>query len=138
MGNLYRDAVLALCCLVLAGCGTSIKGLLEEESRLLWQSEPVIAAAEAEGEGREERIYDAEAARHRACEKIIEAVRKQRDEGPGSFAQRFKSDFGQFASALVPIPSVERCAEAQDRYARELADLCRDLKEGDASLDCPG
>ena len=137
MTAVLRRSLFALCCLVLAGCGTSIKGLLEEESRLLWQSEPVIAAAEAEGRGREEGIYDAEAARHRACEKIIEAVRKQRDEGPGSFAERFKSDFGQWAAALVPVPSVERCAEAQDIYARDLADLCRSLKEGGASLDCP-
>ncbi len=28
-----RPSLVALCCLVLAGCGTSIKYLLEEESR---------------------------------------------------------------------------------------------------------
>jgi hypothetical protein len=138
MTDLLLRCLAAALCLALAGCGTSIKGLLEEESALVWQSEPVVAAAEAEGRGREETLYDAEAARHQACEKIIEAVRQKRDEGGGSLGQRFWSDFRQLSALLVPIPSVERCAEAQDLYKDELARLCRSLAEEDPDLECPG
>jgi hypothetical protein len=138
MTDLLPKCLAAALLFVLTGCGTSIKGLLEEESALVWQSEPVVAAAEAEGRGREEALYDTETARHQACEKITEAVRQKRDEGGGSFGQRFWSDFRQLSALLVPIPSVERCAEAQDLYKDELAALCHSLAEEDPDLECPG
>ena len=129
--------ILFLFGLLLSGCGTSVRSLLEEDSRLWWDAEPVIASAEALEPGLEDGVYAAEAAKHEACQSVTDAVQRRLSDGDRSFATRLRSDLSELAALLVPFPSLKRCAEAQARYRREVASLCRRLEDRDKTLSCP-
>jgi hypothetical protein len=128
--------IIALCSL-LAGCGTDVKSLLEEEGRLSWESDDLIAAAEDLDRGLEEPVYDAEAAKHAACEEVIEGLKKRIYAPDISFGEQFVSDIVLLVVFIVPIGSVETCAGAQKRYKAELLALCQDLKQQGAYQTCP-
>jgi hypothetical protein len=128
--------VILLICLLPTACGTSLRGLLEEDSRLGWEAETVISSAEELAPGLQDELYAAEAARHAACKPVTEAVQQRIAEGEGAFMSRLRSDFAELVALLVPIPVVERCAEAQTAYRLEVASLCRRLELRDSSLSC--
>ena len=137
MITIMRRCVVLIFCLLLTGCGSSVTRLLEEDSQLWWQSDPIIAAAENLDQGLVDSVYEAEAAKHEACEPIIGAARQQIYEGQGSLGERFWSDLTQLVALIVPISSVNECAEAQERYSQELASLCQRLNRRDVFLRCP-
>lgn len=135
LANTCRLTVLVLC-LLQSGCGTLVKGLLEGESRLWGDTDRVLAAAEDLDQGLENPVYDAESAKNEACEPITNAAKERIYGGEPSFVERLWSDLTQVFVLIVPITSVERCAEAQKLYNEELARLCRRLKEQGVNPSC--
>ena len=133
--NSHRWTVLLLY-LILVGCGTSVTGLIQENSELLWHAEDVIGAAEQLDRGLEEPVYDAEAAKHEACQFLTDATKKRMFASERSFMEQFRSDFGQLFVLIFPVGRVERCAAAQERYKETIATLCHDLRRDGISLSC--
>lgn len=133
--NSHRWIALLLC-LILAGCGTSVTALLQENSALLWHAEDVIGAAEQLDRGLEEPVYDAEAAKHKACQFLTDATAKRMLALETPFFEQFGSDLGQLLVLILPVGRVERCAAAQKHYKETIAILCQDLHEEGFSLRC--
>ncbi len=132
-----RRCVVPIFYMLLTGCGSSVTGLLEEDSQLMWQSGSITVAAENLDQGLVDSIYEAEAVKDEACKPIIGAARQQIYEGQDSLGERFWSDLTQLVALIVPISSVNECAEAQERYSQELASLCQRLNRRDVFLRCP-
>ena len=133
--NSHRWTVLLLY-LILVGCGTSVTGLIQENSELLWHAEDVIGAAEQLDRGLEEPVYDAEAAKHEACQFLTDDTTKRMFAKKASFFEKFRDDLGQLFVLIVPVERVERCAAAQERYKETIATLCHDLRRDGISLSC--
>ena len=131
-----RRCVVPIFYMLLTGCGSSVTGLLEEDSQLMWQSGPITVAAENLDQGLVDSIYEAEAVKDEACKPIIGVARQQIYEGQGSLGERFWSDLTQLVALIVPISSVNECAEAQERYSQELASLCQRLNRRGVSSRC--
>jgi len=125
-----------LLCLILGGCGTSVTGLIQENSELLWRAEDVIGAAEEFDRGLEEPVYDAEDARQEACQFLTEATAKRMFARETTFFEQLGSDLGQLVVLILPVGRVERCAQAQKRYKQTIASLCQDLRGKGISLRC--
>lgn len=134
--NVRRSSGLALC-LLAAACGSSPQSLLKEDSRLTWEASSIILAAEDLDDGLADAVYEAEAAKHEACEPIIGAAREQIYEGQGSFGERFLSDLTQVVSLIVPIRPIDRCARAQRAYKQQVSRLCQRLNARHISMRCP-
>ena len=121
-----RRRNLALICgaaLLLSACGTNVPVLLEKESRLEWESAQVLADAELEGHAFEDDFYAVEDAKFEACEplyqNVMQRVDKSYEEGGLSFGEHFVSDLMLLGALIFPVPSVEACADAHDRYHEE-------------------
>jgi len=112
----------AALCLVLAGCGTVIQGLLKRDSTLVAKADELAAAAEAIDPEMTTEMYDAEDAKRRACETIYKSISEQMTRQP-SFSDELESDVGLFVAYMVPIEEIERCARAQADYAKALERL---------------
>lgn len=124
-----RSLVLSLS-LLLAGCGTDIKTLLDEDSQLLWRADPIVAAAKALNRELAEPVNAAEIAKFEACEALYTAAEEESfSEDEGSLAEKIWSDLGLLFVRVFPVESVERCARALERYSRELDALRRRLEE---------
>ncbi len=111
------------CALLLAGCGTSIKGLLSKQGQTFWEAEQLVENADAQGSEQVAAVLEAEEVKVEQCERIDGAVteRMQRDTLP--FSEQLWSDLTLLVSLMVPIPVVERCAAAHDDYYRALERL---------------
>ena len=136
MRGFVRITVLAASCSLLVGCGTNVKGLLEEESRLWWRADQVIEAAEDIDPSLVDPIYEAETAKNEACEPIIKAAKERASLQESSFGEEIISDFTQVFVLIVPVGSVERCAESQNLFAGLLGGLCRQLERLGVDLSC--
>ena len=68
------------------------------------------------------QMYDAEDAKRAACEAIYAPIAAYMTTPP-SFSEEFASDVGAFIAYIIPIPSVERCAEAQAQYRQAVEAL---------------
>jgi hypothetical protein len=108
-------AVLAVACLLPAGCGTDVEWLLERDSFLVARADKAAASAEAIEPALTTAMYDAEDAKQAACESIYTSVSEQMTRPP-SFGEELESDIGAFVAYLFPIEEIERCADAQARY----------------------
>jgi hypothetical protein len=109
-------------CALLAGCGTNVKWLLAEESRLTPEADRLATAAEAVGTGIEQPVYEAEDAKIEACRFLNEATVEQMQREP-TFAEQFVSDLSAVIVLLVPVATVERCADSLDAYRTSIARL---------------
>ncbi len=136
MSLLTRTWIVAAFCSLLVGCGTNVKGLLEEESRLWWHADQVIEAAEDIDPRLVDPIYEAESAKNEACEPIIKATKERASLQESSFGEEMMSDFTQVFVFIVPVGSVERCADAQNLFSGLLGGLCRRLERLGIELSC--
>ncbi len=118
---LHGLALLPICA-ALAGCGTNVKWLLAEESRLTPEADRLATAAEVLGTGIEQPVYDAEDAKLGACRFLNEATVERMQREP-TFGEQFVSDLSSVIVLLVPVATVERCAESLDAYRTSIARL---------------
>ena len=110
-------------CAILVGCGTDVKNLLADDSRASWQAYSAVEQAEALDLGLEKSVYDAEAVKDEACGPIYAAAADKFGSGILSFWDQLWSDLVQFVVLVVPIGTVETCAEAHERYEDEIVTL---------------
>ena len=123
----YRSLAVALF-LLLAGCGTNVKTLLEEDGRLFWQADPIVMAAEDLDRDLVEPFNAAETAKIEACDALHSAAEESIEENERSRVAEFWSDVTMLFVRVFPVESVERCARAHERYSQEL-DVLRKLLE---------
>ncbi len=123
--------------LALAACGTDVKQMMQRDSETFWQDQHIVRLGEAEGLAQVQQVYAAEAAKEDACTPITEAAGERMAAGHASYWGDVWAGMRESLVALVPVPSVERCAEAHRRYASEIRGLCRRLGERGHELDCP-
>ena len=123
-------AFLVALALLLAGCGTDVKRLIGEETQLAWDAHQVAMDAADLEPGLEEPIYAAELTKLEACEDINENVAESiRKGGIFTFGEQFLTDLSLLTAYVIPLASVERCAEAHETYKQEYVSL-RDRLEG--------
>lgn len=133
-------SLLLVLCLSLAGCGTHISTLLEDESDLAWEIDRTLARAADLERGWENAVYEAEAAKLAACGFLYTGawnrIAATRAGGKRSFLARLWSDLKLFGALLFPITPVERCAMAQKRFSQVYRSLRHRLEtiEGGAGL----
>ena len=127
----------AAACFLLAGCGTNILVLIEEEGQLMWRGDQALAAADFEPD-LQTPLYDAELEMQSSCKPINKAVTERRDTTVISIAAQFRTDLTLLTALFVPIPAVESCATAQADYRETLATLCQKLDEMGSQDTCSG
>lgn len=110
----------ALC---LPGCGTNIFSLLETDSELAWQAEEVVRTAEDRDIATMNGYYDAEIEKLQVCQPLYRNAEAQIELGMrGRVApvlDRFWGDLMVLGALLMPVPQVEDCARAIERYEVE-------------------
>lgn len=122
-------AFLAVLMLLLAGCGTDVKRLIGEETRMAWDAHQIAMDAADLEPGLEESIYAAELTKLEACEDINENVAESiRKGGIFSFGEQFMTDLSLLTAYLFPLTSVERCADAHEIYEQEFVTLQQKLE----------
>lgn len=114
-----RAWIIVASCAALIGCGTDVRELLEEDSRISWQAYSAVEQAEVLDIGLEGPVYDAEAAKEEACAPIYAAAAERLPSDILSFWEELWSDVVQFVVRVVPIDTVETCAKAHKRYKDE-------------------
>jgi hypothetical protein len=112
--------------LALGGCGTNVRSLMAEDSRLVVEADRAVGVAETLGSGLEQPVYDAEQTKGEACKFINDAVVDRIERDP-SFGEQFTTDLSMFIVLLVPIGDVERCADAFEAYRDSVNALERQL-----------
>ncbi len=124
-------------CLSLAGCGTDVRELLRDDNQLAWEVEEAVATAEDVGPGLDRDLQSADVTKMEACKEIYEATnaRMEREmSGDGlTFPEQFFADLRLLFIRLVPVPSVERCADAQDDYIAAYENLRERLAQLEAT-----
>lgn len=109
--------------LCLTGCGTNIFALLETDSELAWQAEEVARTAENRNITTTNGYYDAETEKLHVCQPLYRNADSQIELGMrGRVApvfERFWGDLLVLGALLVPVPQVEDCARAIERYEFE-------------------
>lgn len=124
----FRLLALLPICALLAGCGTNVKWLLAEEGRLTPRADRLATTAESLGTGIEQPVYDAEDRKLEACRFLTEATIDLMQREP-SFAEQFISDLSSVVVLIVPVGTVERCADSLDAYRTSIARLESQLIE---------
>lgn len=114
--------------LLVAGCGTNVRHLVERDSAIMPQAAAVVSTAEMAGPELSEPVYAAEDNKIAACKFMNDAVIERMRRDP-SFGEQFVSDLGVVVALLVPIAKVERCAEAFDSYVATVDALEQRLSE---------
>ena len=114
-----RAWIIIASCAALIGCGTNVRELLEEDSRISWQAYSAVEQAEALDIGLEGPVYDAEAAKEEACEPIYAAATERLPSDILSFWEELWSDVVLFVVWVVPVDTVETCAKAHKLYKDE-------------------
>jgi hypothetical protein len=137
MSNQMQIYIVACIFLLLVGCGTNVKALLDDESRLYWRADQIVRSAEDLDLGIENAVLDAESTKYEACESVNSATKERIYEGPMSLAQRVLSGLTRFLVRIVPVGMVERCAEAHVSYKRELVALRQRLEQMGVYLPPP-
>jgi hypothetical protein len=112
--------------LALGGCGTNVRSLMAEDSRLVVEADRAVGVAETLGSGLEQPVYDAEENKGEACKFINDAVVDRMEREP-TFGEQFTTDLSMFIVLLVPIGDVERCADAFEAYRDSVNALERQL-----------
>jgi hypothetical protein len=112
--------------LALGGCGTNVRSLMAEDSRLVVEADRAVGVAETLGTGLEQPVYDAEAVKGEACKFINDAVVDLMEREP-TFGEQFTIDLSMFIVLLVPVGEVERCARALEAYSASVNGLERQL-----------
>src|SRR5215475_3789238 len=113
---------LLLLCGLLAGCGTNVRWLLTEQSRLTPEAERLTTAAEDLETGIEQPVYDAEDSQLAACRFLTDAA-VEGMQRKSSFGEQFISDLSAVIALLVPVEPVETCANSIDAYRGSIAHL---------------
>lgn len=125
-------AFLVLLAFLLAGCGTDVKRLIGEETRMAWDAHQIAMDASELEPGIEESIYAAEMSKLEACEGINGTVAESIEKGGiFSFGEQFLTDLSLLAAYMFPLTSVERCAEAHNTYKQEFVFLQKRLESYD-------
>jgi hypothetical protein len=135
-GRSWRCVVPLAATILLSGCGTNVLYILSEESRVLAKADPLVQSAEELANGLENPVYAAEEFKDRACDFLHEAVLDRLQRNPG-FGEQFVSDLTSAVVLLVPIPQVERCAEALEAYSGTVDALSREI-DSSATKDLAG
>jgi hypothetical protein len=112
--------------LALGGCGTNVRSLMAEDSRLVVEADRAVGVAETLGSGLEQQVYDAEENKGEACKFLNDAVVDRMQREP-TFGEQFTTDLSIFIVLLVPIGDVERCADAFEAYRDSVNALERQL-----------
>jgi hypothetical protein len=111
--------------LSLAACGTNVSALLEEDSRLVWQAEETVQAAEVRSLDAMAAYYQAEAEKLVHCEPLYRKAGAEIDLalhwGGRSIFDQFVGDLALLGALLIPVPEVESCARALERFRSEYA-----------------
>ena len=132
MGSAHRSQVgmtqrafqtlAVLLVLGLTGCGTNIPKLLQDDSKLAWEGEEAILLAEDQNLSVTNAYYDAETEKYHSCRPIYRAAdeRIERESGGNqtSLLDQFLGDLMLLGALLVPVPEIEDCAQAVERYQR--------------------
>lgn len=118
--------------LVLLGCGTDVKWLLERDSVLVARADKVAARAEAIEPDLTTQMYDAEDAKRAACETIYTSISEEMTQPP-SYGEELASGIGAFLAYLFPFEEVERCADAQAKYEAAVKALERQVGSADGA-----
>ena len=107
----------------LPGCGTNIFALLQTDSELAWQAEEVARTAEDRNITTMNGYYDAETEKLQVCQPLYRNADSQIELAMrGRVApvlDRFWGDLMVLGALLVPVPQVEDCARAIERYEVE-------------------
>lgn len=123
-------AFLVALSLLLAGCGTDVKRLIGEETRMAWDAHQIAMDAADMEPGLEEPIYSAEMSKLEACEDINESIADGiRKGGIFSFGERFLTDLSLLTAYLIPLAPVERCAKAHQNYKQEFLTLREQVEQ---------
>lgn len=125
----------AVATLLLAGCGTNVRWLVERNGTLTREADWLAAEA---GEGLVEPVLAAESERTAACAEIDHAAMQRLDGEDPTFVEQLLSDLAQVAVLIVPVGDVERCAEAQRHYEAAVAALARRLERTSADMAAAG
>ncbi len=120
---------------LLTGCGTDVRTMLVDESRLAWQAQAVLTAAAEAEPGSEELVHAAEAAKQQACAEINQATMRRWRGVDRSFTDGLLGELTQFVVLVYPVETVEQCAEAHRRYRDEVLALYRHLTDRGVALE---
>ena len=139
-GWAFRLCLLAALTLSLGACGTDIKWLLAKEAQGAWANEDLIREAESRHAedpvaGALSQVRAAEDDKFLQCEPIDGAVRARLDRVHLPFFEQFWGDLQLLVSLLVPVPFVERCAEAHESYETAVVRLRHELVVGGTDSD---
>ena len=126
MSTLVRLLAMLPLCALLGACGTNVQYLLAEEGRLTPEADRATTAAESLNNGIEKPVYDAEDAKLEACRFLHEATVQGMEKSP-TFTEQFTSDVGSVFVLLVPVGTVERCADSIHAYRDSIAKLEQQL-----------
>lgn len=122
-------AVLVVLSLLLAGCGTDVKRLIGEETRVAWEAHQIAMDAAELEPGIVEPLDAAELSKLEACEDINGAIAESIEKGGiFSFGEQFVTDLSLLAAYMFPLTSIERCAEAHDTFSHEFVSLQKRLE----------
>lgn len=123
MMNRLIQTSIVIVALSLPGCGTNIVALFESDSQLAWQVEEVVRAAEDRNLATMNGYYDAESEKLHVCQPLYRKADAQIELGlrgrAAPVADRFWADLMILSALLVPVPQVEDCARALERYEFE-------------------
>jgi hypothetical protein len=122
MPTARRILTITALALALISCGTNLPWLIAEDSRLVTEADHAVTAAERQGTGMEQPVYEAEATKSEACKFIYDEVSQRLDREP-RFAEQFRSDLSTLIVLLVPVNDVERCARAFEAYRASVVAL---------------
>ena len=122
-------AFLVVLSFLLAGCGTDVKRLIGEETHVAWEAHQIAMDAAELDPGIVELLDAAELSKLEACEDINQTVAESIEKGGIiSFGEQFLTDLSLLAAYMIPLTSVERCAEAHDNFSQEFVSLQKRLE----------
>jgi len=118
-----------LVCLGLSGCGTDIRHLLEQDAEVTWRAHRMQLLI-GNGEPEITRALDqAEDGKLAACRDINKRAWEATEDPRQSFFEQLLTDLSLLFAFLVPVGSVERCADAQRDYRQAFEESLESLHE---------
>ena len=115
--------IIAVASLTLAGCGTNLPVLLEEDGKIPWTAYAFNFVEDDTDSNYEDRLLNAARHKDEACEEVYSRVSKrlsrEMSEGPPGFFLRLRYDLDILTAFLFPIGFVEDCRKAVRQFHKE-------------------
>ncbi len=127
-GTRWRAFVLSVClALALSACGTNVKWLIARESQDGWHNGRLIQLAEVREPAALAEVLAAEDGKIERCHTINTAARERLGRLHLPFWEQLLADFKLLVALLIPLPAVERCADAHETYDEAVVRLREEL-----------